>query len=540
MQITYCEKNRRFEANLGVFPEFLNYVPVVKHAKFSFDPETKIWHTDNPHKVEGFEEFCDEAALAKLNAGEEKDEEMLRLIALSKATDYDGEFSAPEGLEYLPFQKAGIAYAMKVKDVIIADDMGLGKTIQAIGVINEMKPQKVLVVCPASLRLNWKKELDKWLVDEYDVGLMDERDFATPSVMIISYASLKTYKGWLNTEEFDLLICDESHYLKNKNTQRTQNVLGKYRISYFEGKKSFKTLVHPIKAEKRLFLTGTPILNRPKEIFSVANACAPGTFPDYSDFALRYCGAYTDEWGHWQDDGASHLDELQDKLRGSCMVRRVKDKEILKDLPAKRRVIIEIPKDEKTIKIINYEKKHVTTESFNNAVRAMEMGTSANFEDMTEVRMNTALEKVPMVIQHAKNVLEQVGKVIIFAHHHAVIDALYKGLSDFNPVKFDGRDEMTDKDLSVNEFQDGNARVFIGSINAAGHGITLSAASHIIFAEMVFTPGIMTQCEDRAHRIGQKSSVIIEHLILQGTIDATMAKMLVDKQEILDKTLNHE
>jgi SWI/SNF-related matrix-associated actin-dependent regulator 1 of chromatin subfamily A len=308
-----------------------------------------------------------------------------------------------------------------------------------------------------------------------------------------------------------------------------------------------------IKAKRRLFLTGTPILNRPKEIWSLISSLDPVTYNSYYRFAYRYCGAHKGRFG-FDDTGATNLDELQNKLRSTIMVRRLKV-DVLKDLPAKRRQIIEFPKNGATVQIDNevkvmskaMEQLHhlrVAVELskasddinvYKDAVNKLRDGASAAFQEIAIARRDTAVAKIPYVIEHLKNCS---GKVIVFAHHHVVIDALYESLGK-EAVKVTGSVNMTARQEAVDRFQnDPSCLFFIGNIKAAGVGITLTAASHVVFAEITYTPADLLQAEDRAHRIGQKESVLVQHLVLEGSIDSNMARSIVAKMGIIDQALD--
>lgn len=266
-----------------------------------------------------------------------------KATAASRATDAEVDLPCPEGLSYLPYQKAGIAYAMAKPNVLIGDEMGLGKTIQAIGVYNtDPTIHRVLVVCPSSLRLNWKKEWAKWATRTSRIAVVNggkpsdwiAADAATCPVVVINYDILAKHRAAIDAITWDLLIVDEAHYLKNPKAIRTKAVLGQ-RVKGIEKAKA-------IAARRRIFLTGTPIVNRPVELFPLVEALDPaGLGKNFFAFAKRFCNATQTKWG-WDFSGASRLDELQRTLRERFLVRRLKA-DVLTELPPKRRQVIEIP-----------------------------------------------------------------------------------------------------------------------------------------------------------------------------------------------------
>ena len=428
-------------------------------------------------------------------------------------------------------------------------------TVQAIGVINATPDiKKVLVVAPASLKLNWKRELEKWLVRPMSVGVANG-GLPDTDVVIVNYDVLKKFQDGLS-RDWDLLIADEAHYVKNPDAQRTKLLVGG------EKKQDGKYIRIPgiiDRAKRRAFLTGTPILNRPIELWPIVSALAPETFPSFMSFAKRYADAQQGKYG-WDFSGAAHLDELQDKLRSTIMVRRLK-KDVLTELPAKRRQVVEIEPtgdakalvaretavaDEHTERLAQYRaavelaKASESDDEYKVAVAKLRDAVQVAFEDISRERHEVALAKVPQVIEHLKDVLEQQDKVVIFAHHRDVVDALMAAFPG-QAVKLTGEDSVEDRQKAVDDFQNKkDVKLFVGSVKAAGVGITLTAASQVIFAELDWVPANITQAEDRLHRIGQQGSVLVQHLVFDGSLDSKMAKTLVDKQEVIDKALDLE
>jgi SWI/SNF-related matrix-associated actin-dependent regulator 1 of chromatin subfamily A len=460
-------------------------------------------------------------------------------IEASRATAAEIDLPHPAGLDYRPFQKAGIRYALDRDGVLIADEMGLGKTIQAIGVINADPSIKTgIIVCPKSLKLNWARELEKWLTRPLTVGIANG-SLPETDLIIINYEGLVKFQKEISSKHFDISIVDECHFIKNSKALRSK-------------------AVKAIKSRRKVRMTGTPIVNRPSELYNIIEDLG-GNWGSFMTFAKRYCDAHQNRYG-WDFSGSSNLDELQKRLRETVMVRRLKS-EVLTELPRKIRQIIEVTAEDSTQKrAIEAEKtyeeqsqerladlrasvelsKAESEEAYKAAVARLRDAMQVDFTEMAKLRHETALAKVPAVIDHVKNSLEDNNnKLIIAAHHHDVIDELMEGLAEFNPVKLTGETKEADRQAAVDRFQnDPDCRVFIGSITAAGVGITLTASSHVIFAELDWTPGNITQMEDRAHRIGQTDTVLVQHIVLADSLDARMAKMLVEKQEIIDSALD--
>lgn len=505
----------------------------VKAAGFRWDPIAKHWWTEDVEKASNLSSYFTTEAL---HAAREMLASEQASIAASRATDTALMIPAPEGKAYFGYQKAGVAWALGREGSLIADEMGLGKTIQAIGVINgEAGINKALIICPASLKMNWAKELGEWLTRDLSYGIATGSIFPDADIVICNYDIVGKHFRTIKDTAWDLLVCDEAHYLKNPKAARTRNV-------------------QAIKAKKRILMTGTPILNRPIELFSILQMVNPNLFPDFIHYAKRYCDAYVGKYG-WDFSGASNLEELNRKLRSSVMIRRLK-KDVLTELPDKIRQVILVSgyeslvkkeraayeanaKEVERLKVAAALAKAESDETYEEAVKALRRAAGVAFEEMSKIRHELALAKLPNVVEHIEAALEDGRKVVVMAHHHDVVDALTDAFSGVGAVKFDGAMNLKDRQASVERFQaDPNVRVFVGSIHAAGVGITLTSTSHVVFAELDWVPGIITQAEDRCHRIGQKESVLIQHLVVDGSLDARMAKTLVEKQAVADAALD--
>jgi SWI/SNF-related matrix-associated actin-dependent regulator 1 of chromatin subfamily A len=536
----------------------------------------KKWWSDSAEVVRKINSAVIDPAAA--NALAEHDE----VVEASSAEDAPIDVPAPPGLEYYPFQLAGIAYIQRApapRRVLLGDDMGLGKTIQAIGYMNLTEVLTAVVVCPANLRINWKRELETWLTESRNIYIVDSDDPPPPSaeVVIVNYERLirppifDALMGWC----WELLICDEAHALKTPTAKRTIAVLGQ------EGNKRKKIeakqgLIH--RASCFLPITGTAMLSRPIELWTLLHALDPEGYPDKHKYGRRYCAGHQKRIGWnklggekgpdgrpkgapkmaWDFKGASNLEELQDKLRGRCMVRRLKS-EVLPELPPKRHEIIVLDPRHASVALKAQTKMWMEQGSaelhmalsvihgegiehrddYEDIVARLDAELEIAFEKMSAERKRVAVAKIPLVLDHLKNLLDnhEVPKLIVFAHHHEVIDALMGEID--SAVCIDGRVSPEDRQDAVDLFQgDASCRVLIAGIRAGGEGITLTASSHLVFAELDWTPARNTQAEDRSHRIGQKDSVLIQHLVFDQSIDAMIAKLLIRKQKIIKKTLD--
>jgi SWI/SNF-related matrix-associated actin-dependent regulator 1 of chromatin subfamily A len=538
----------------------------------------KVWWTPKPECAARLKSQCNDEALKLL-------EGHLASVEASKATDADIDLPCPEGLAYLPYQKGGIAYAMERPNVLIGDEMGLGKTIQALGTVNAVNTIKTaLVICPASLKLNWNREATKWLMRRFKMFIVDGMNDDIPEDATLVFVNYDLIRGkkiddpeWkivphvktpkyvesshvhkqLMARQWDALIVDECHRIKDPKSLQSIAVIGRDAAPK-KNERAIPGLTS--KSSRLLFLTGTPFLNKPVEMHPLLAALAPQEFGNFFKFARRYCGAHQGPFA-WDFSGASNLEELQEKLRATVMVRRLK-KDVLKELPPKRRQVLVLPPGGAK-KVVDAEKKawamheermealkleadfaHASgdADAYKKAVEALKNAAKVGFEQTSAARRNVAMAKLPMVIEHIEDAFDQgIEKIVVFGHHHDVCNGIANHFGDM-AVKLTG--EVTsakDRQDAVDRFQnDPKIKVFVGSIGAAGVGHTLTAASTVIFAELDWVPANVSQAEDRCHRIGQNDQVLVQHLVLDGSLDARMAQILVDKQEIADKALDRD
>lgn len=528
-----------------------------KEARFRWDPARKEWWTGDAEKACTLLRYADARAKAKLDGVQAK---VIESIESSRAAApiLNKDIPVPAGRAYLPYQLAGIQFACDRPSTLIADEMGLGKTIQAIGVINaDPSIKRVLVVCPASLRLNWQREMERWLVECRAIGIAQGSKWPTgePDIVIINYDVLGKHAERLYEREWDLLVADEAHYLKNPKTQRTTGVLGKWAKDEAKRKPA-------IRARRRLFLAGTPICNRPIELHPLLASINPREWGNWRRYAERYCAAYQDQWG-WNVTGSSNLEELQRKLRSTVMVRRVK-KDVLKELPPKRRQVVELPTNgagadvvaneaaawaaqeaslEALIAAVELAKASAEESVYDEAVQRLREGASHAFTEISRIRHETALAKVPAALEFIADASESGDKLVVFGHHKDVLAEVVEGLRErkVSVVMVTGDTSMTERQAAVDAFQsDADVRVIIGTVGAMGVGLTLTASAHVIFMELDWVPGNITQAEDRCHRIGAEvhESILIQHLVFDGSIDARMAHTLVEKQAVIDAALD--
>jgi SWI/SNF-related matrix-associated actin-dependent regulator 1 of chromatin subfamily A len=281
--------------------------------------------------------------------------------------------------------------------------------------------------------------------------------------------------------------------------------------------------------------------NRPIEMFFILRLLGASFAQNYWLYAKRYCNGYRHRHGV-EVGGASNLGELQRKLREEVMLRRRKA-DVLTELPPKQRQVIELEVPASVRDIVTEQaewlrENDATVGTCYTAFSSVAATRKPKFSDSSKERHRIALAKVPQVVKHVKDQLELHEKIILFAHHHDVIDKIAEA---FGPaaVRLTGKETDKQKQAAVDAFQnDPKVKVFIGSIQAAGVGITLTAADLVVFAELDWVQVNMEQAEDRAHRMGQLRSLLIQYLMLSGSIEARMANVLARKEDIADQALN--
>jgi SWI/SNF-related matrix-associated actin-dependent regulator 1 of chromatin subfamily A len=524
-----------------------------------------VWVARDPSFLKGIDAQLDQKAKAACDQHEADFQQSYKMFP-----SFMMKIPCPEGLSYLPYQAAAISYASKRKRVLFGDVPGLGKTIEAIGWANYCDDvNRILVVCPASLKLNWEREISKWFVREANIHVVMDNDPppTEANIVVLNYERLigprsKALFQSLMAVEWDMLVVDESHKIKTAKVQRSVALLGSKRS---KSSPASQGLVH--RARLLAFLSGTPIPNKPKELFTVASALDPDGFANEWSFKMRYCGPVASRiWqkgpgGAFQKtvhsfEGASNLDELQERMRSRFMVRRRKE-QVLKELPDKIRNVIPIQATPQVLKVLSQMNEAYKKDPAIDAARGRALIAATDkvlFEQAKDVLHDATVQfmihqmakerkalgeaKVPLACEHIRNIMEGGQKLVVFAHHHSVIEALYSEFADVC-VSLYGPDSEKKRMDAVDRFQnDSKVRLFVGSIQAAGVGLTLTAADRVLFVESSWVPSDISQCEDRVHRLGQKNCVLVEHIVINESLEASMMKAVLRKQAVLDQALD--
>jgi SWI/SNF-related matrix-associated actin-dependent regulator 1 of chromatin subfamily A len=414
----------------------------------------------------------------------------------------------------LEHQKEAIQKLLENKKFILADDMGLGKTTSTIIGALESGSKKILIICPATLKINWKREIENY--SDRPIFIAESKNFSTEHDFVIAnYDIIKNFHDPKNKEEslilnskFDLVIVDEAHYIKNATAQRT------------------KLINDLVKNTERLWLlTGTPMTSRPMDYFNLLSLVDSPVSKNWMAYAIRYCAGYQFKVGNrkvWNITGASNLEELRERTSGTIL-RRLKENVL--DLPDK--IITPV-----YLKLKSKAYEDVMGEYYDWYDKNPEESKSltVQFSKLTKVRQIIADEKIQQTIEIAENIIEQGKKVIIFCNF---TDSLNKIVEHFGKtaVKLDGSMSQHERQYSVDQFQENEKiKVFVGNIRAAGTGITLTAGEAAIFNDL---SSDHAQAEDRSYRYGQKNNVLVYYPIFENSIEGIIYDILNNKKQVI-------
>ena len=490
---------------LWILP-YVNYLPLYNDLNQIKNFRYKIY------KIGSIAKKCYEnKTLTKLEIKRKIKEEIIDYTKDNKERDLD---TLPKSIKnaLYDFQFDGVRFGVEHHcRFLLADEMGVGKTIQAIALCYLYREDwPVLIVCPGSMKYLWKGEIQTWLgFKDYRINIINsskQKISDEAYFYIISYDLVSHILKKLKKMKFNFVILDEAHCIKNRDTIRAKNILP-----------------IAIRSKRLILMTGTPLLAKPLEGYPLLYALRPDLFPYFKQYAYRYCDPQPTPFGiSWS--GTSNTKELH-WLLSTLMVRRLK-KEVLNKLPPKRRQKVEIKTDKDIIEQIK-------------EVRVKVKGRNGTLQAYTL----TSTAKKLGVCEYVSDILsDSEEKIIVFAYHHEMMnsieDLLKKDKIDY--IRIDGSTKQDKRYEYVKYFQQRKeCRVAIVSIIAGSTGITLNKAHIVIFAELTWTPSIMIQAEDRAHRIGQKSEFVdIKYLYGPGTLDDFILDKLQKKLVIVSTTID--
>ena len=417
----------------------------------------------------------------------------------------------------LSHQIEAVQKLVENKKYILADDMGLGKTTSTIVASLESGAKKILIICPASLKINWQREIENYT--DRSIYISEGKNFSQEhDFVIINYDIIKNFHNVKKKSDsqilganFDLVVVDEAHYIKNGQAQRT------------------KLINDLVKNVDRLWLlTGTPMTSRPMDYFNLLSLIDSPVAKNWMAYAIRYCSGYQFNAGGrkiWNVTGASNLEELRDRTSGLTLRRLKQD---VLDLPDK--IITPV-----YLRLKSKQYEEVMGDYYNWYEKNPDESKSltVQFTKLTQVRQVIAEEKVIQTIELAENIIEQGKKVIIFCNFTNSLDRIIQHFGK-TAVRLDGSMSKPERQNSVDKFQeDDKVKVFVGNIKAAGVGITLTAAEAVIMNDLSFLPSDHSQAEDRAYRYGQKNNVLVYYPIFENTIEGIIYDILNKKKQVI-------
>jgi SWI/SNF-related matrix-associated actin-dependent regulator of chromatin subfamily A-like protein 1 len=419
----------------------------------------------------------------------------------------------------LEHQREAIKSLVENKKFILADDMGLGKTTSTIIAALETGAKKILIICPASLKINWQREIENY--SDQPTSIIEGKKWEDGTFIIINYDIIKNFHdekkksdSILLKTKFDLVIIDEAHYIQNKQAQRTKLI------------NDFVSNV-----DRLWLLTGTPITSRPINYFNLLNLIECPVAKNWMAYVKRYCNGFQFQAGRrkiWNVSGASNLEELRDRT-APLVLRRLKENVL--DLPDKIITPVYLRLKSKEYEALmgeyyDWYDKNGDSDSL-----------TLQFTKLTKVRQVIAEEKVPSTIEICENIVEQGKKVIVFTNFTKTLEMILEHFGK-SAVRLDGQMSQKERQLSVDRFQnDESVMVFVGNIKAAGVGITLTAGEAVVMNDLSFLPSDHSQAEDRSYRYGQKNNVLVYYPIFDNTVEGIIYDILKKKKDIFETVM---
>ncbi|XP_061718834.1 SWI/SNF-related matrix-associated actin-dependent regulator of chromatin subfamily A-like protein 1 isoform X2 [Cydia pomonella] len=518
----YLISEDRFEVNPSEFcPPLINVFKTIPSK--SYDPSSKLWN----FSINDYQELMSKVApLAPHIVLGALPQFVLKILQTQITDPRTLDLSPIESTlrnKLMPFQEDGVRFGIAHRGrCMIADDMGLGKTFQALAIASYYKHNfPLLIVTTSSMRETWQSKIHELLPtipmmnivtlsSNKDAQLVADRQ---TQVVIVSYKMVTIHKDLLRDKKFGIVIIDESHQVKTPNAKCTLAL------------KSISKL-----SARMILLSGTPALSRPIELYTQLELIEPKLFNSYNEYGKRYCAAKQTNFG-WDMTGQSNLAELQVILQKRFLIRRTKE-EVLTELEQKTRESVIL--DETLLEFSKEDKTGLSqmAESYRSC-RASERHTA-----LLNFFSESSRVKIPAICKYIRQLLVSTkDKFLVFAHHRAVVDAICSTLDEeevhyiciTGSTPTNARADLVDKFQYVE-----SCRCGVLSITAANSGLTLTAAKLVLFAELHWNPGILTQAESRAHRIGQRGGVCARYLLARGTCDDHMWPMLQGKLNVLN------
>ena len=522
------------------------------------------WWTPDPKVATKASELAKEPLKTVLDGNEETKNNRLFMSAAHDMNIDPAPFM-PTGFSLYPYQKVILAY--NDQNILLADEMGLGKSIQAIIYINKLYKEKriknVLIVCPAYLKLNWNRELEKWLIAPLSFGIATPQSFPDTNIVVVNYRIFDRFDDQIKSRVWDLFVADEAHALKNPQSRRSAAVYGGT-----VGKKTAHKFER-LKANQYIFMSGTPIENKPEEIFHIARFLFPKEeiFKNWYRFMNTYYnrdfkvipkkrilpnGEEIWERKRITDYRTTkNLDDLQRHLRNAGMIRRLR-RDVLKQLPPKTLQLIELDgsdllpllrqENEALARVVELKKRQAQIKAgkINGLLQSVAKELNEARSELFRLWQETSLQKIPDIVQMALDYQLAGEKVLIFCYHRAVARELYEKLKDC-AILINGSVPTGKRDELIQKFRtDPKINFIVATMDALKEGVTINESNTSIYVQLHFKPSVIEQTGARNHRIGQENPVNHLFVVYPESYDAAMSDAIIRKKDNIDKTLNIE
>lgn len=511
--------------------KLINYIRTIKYSYFDHDKRLWSIKLDEDNYID-IENFCKIAGFQmpeklinaiKLIKGEKKDfskkEKELYDLSNSLELSEDYEIKGLKG-KLEKFQKPAIKYIIENKDVLLGDDMGLGKTIETIAALHEINKFPILIVCPNNVKYHWLREWKDWsdkdvkIINSNEVNFvkdLKEKNGKINDIYILNYPTMTKFSKELSVIEWQGIVIDESHYVKNRNSKRTNAI---------------KNIVENTEPPYKILLTGTATLNRPNELITQLEILNKlNEFGGYESFVNQFCNSKKSKY-EYEIKGRSNIADLYNELRASCYIRRNK-KDVMPYLPDKNydSLNFEIDNkdqyDEAKQNFINFILKNEGDEAAHRANRAQHL------VQINKLKQLSSKGKLDEIKSWINNFIKNGEKLVVFGVHREIINELSEY---FNCNKIDGNTDIKKREEIIEDFQNNEeTKLIILNMKASGVGITLTAARNIAFVELGWNSSEHEQAEDRIHRFGQKYQVNIYYLISKDTIEQNIYNLINNK-----------
>ena len=406
------------------------------------------------------------------------------------------------------FQEEGLGFLLRTERGLLADEMGLGKTVQALAMLSETGAYPALIIAPPHLMRNWQNEIERFVrkpdgspLAVHVIKGLKPYQLPQADIYLMHYLLLRGWKETLPQMQIPTVIFDEIQELRHSGTE----------------KYSAASLLAEA-AERVIGLSGTPIYNRGAEIWNVVNILDFHFLGDFESFTREWCYGYGNQI-------VAKPELLGEKLREEGMMLRRTKQEVLKDLPPKRRLVMAVDSDDSVYRKLMQPVRQTVLQLKNDTEANASQRALWEMEIERGERQATGIAKAPYVAQFVRALLDADEKVLLFAHHHEVMDIYKKELHGFSPAFITGRETPAMKERSVERFMTGKTNLCCISLRAAA-GLNLQRATCVVFGELDWSPAVHSQAEDRAHRMGQTDSILCYYLVSSEGSDQDMQDAL--------------